>query len=89
MNEIVNQRKYYKVVSEALAHCSMSEKIREISNTETLDFEISAIAQAIDVNNTESKLSEFISKFINQSFDGNFKASEFVDAAREILRKYN
>ena len=68
MNEIANQKKYYKVVAEALEHCSMAGKIREISKNETLDYEISAIAQVLNENNTESKLSAFISKFMNQSF---------------------
>ena len=54
-----------------------------------MDFEISAIAQVLNENNTESKLSAFISKFMNQSFNGNFKPSEFEDAAREILKKYH
>ena len=87
MKELENQKKYYDAVAYALEHCVMSGKIKEISNNETLDFEISGIAQLLDENKTEVEISAIISKYLNQSFDGQFQESEFLDAAKTILNK--
>ena len=86
MNEIINYEKNYKAVENALKNCAMGENIKTISRNKTLDFEISAITQAINKNITEAELSEFISKFINQSFDSKFKPINFSDAAKEIIK---
>ena len=53
MNEIVNRMRNYKTVENALESCAVSDNLKIISRNKTLDFEISAITQALNENNTE------------------------------------
>lgn len=74
-----------KIVENALENCTVSDALKRISKNEKLDFEIGVITQAINENNTEIKLSEFIARVINQSLESDFESNDFADAAKEII----